>query len=300
MATHGSVSPFDPEKEEWNAYVERLDYYLVANGIEDDAKKVAILMSNGGPTVYGTIRSLVDAEARKGIKYKDLIAILTAHFDPKPSPIVQRFKFYNRARAKGETIAAYVAALRALAEYCNFGDSLSTMLRDRLVCGVNHEGIQRRLLAEKDLTYKKAHGLAVTLEAAAKGSKDISTTATQQIEPFVNYTKGVNFKQRSGKTTNSSRAKLPDGPQIKTCYRCGDRHLASQCKFRTAECHRCHKTGHIAKVCKSKSEEKSHHSDKKSHHYLEEIPDLPDTEDSSYGLFTLHSETHDPILIHTA
>ena len=148
MATHGSVSPFDPEKEEWNAYVERLDYYLVANGVEDDAKKVAILMSNSGPTVYGTIRSLVDAEARKGIKYKDLIAILTAHFDPKPSPIVQRFKFYNRARAKGETIAAYAAALHALAEYCDFGDSLSTMLRDCLVCGVNHEGIQRRLLAE--------------------------------------------------------------------------------------------------------------------------------------------------------
>ena len=138
MATHGSVSPFGPEKEEWSAYVERLNYYLVANGVEDDAKKVAILMSNSGPTEYGTIRSLVDAEARKGIKYKDLIAILTAHFDPKPSPIVQRFKFYNRARAKGETIAA----LRALAEHCDFGDSLSTMLRDRLVCGVNHKGIQ--------------------------------------------------------------------------------------------------------------------------------------------------------------
>ena len=62
MATHGSVSPFDPEKEEWSAYVECLDYYLVANGVEDDAKKVVILMSNSGPTVYGTIRSLVDTE----------------------------------------------------------------------------------------------------------------------------------------------------------------------------------------------------------------------------------------------
>ena len=89
MATHGSVSPFHPEKEEWSTYVECLNYYLVANGVTDeDAKKVAILMSNCGPTVYGTIRSLVDAEARKGIKYKDLIAILTAHFDLKSSPIV--------------------------------------------------------------------------------------------------------------------------------------------------------------------------------------------------------------------
>ena len=80
-------------------------------------------MSNSGPTVYGTIRSLVDAEARKRIKYKDLIAILAAHFGPKPSPLVQRFKFYNLIQAKGETIAMYVAALRPLAEHCDFGDS---------------------------------------------------------------------------------------------------------------------------------------------------------------------------------
>jgi len=58
MVTHGSVLPFDPHKEDWSAYVERLDYYLVANEVEGDAKKVAILMSNSGPTVYGTIRSL--------------------------------------------------------------------------------------------------------------------------------------------------------------------------------------------------------------------------------------------------
>ena len=78
--------------------------------------------------MYGTIRSLVDAEAWKGIKYKDLIALLSAHFDPKSSPIVQRFKFYNHIRAKGETIATYVAALHALAEYCEFGDTLPIML----------------------------------------------------------------------------------------------------------------------------------------------------------------------------
>ena len=67
MATQGSVLPFDPEKEDWNAYVERLDYYLVANGVteEHDTKKVAILMSNCGPTVYGTIRSLVDADRQE-------------------------------------------------------------------------------------------------------------------------------------------------------------------------------------------------------------------------------------------
>ena len=77
--------------------------------------------------------------------------------------------------------------------------------------------------AKNDFTYKKAHKLALTQEAAAKSSKDISTSTTQQIEPILNFT----------------RSKLPDGTQTKS-------RLASQRKFRTIQCHQCHKTGHIA------------------------------------------------------
>ena len=118
-------------------------------------------MSGCGPTTYKTIRSLVDSETRK------------THYNPRPSFIVQRFKFYNRTRSKEESIATYVAALRALAEYCEYGDSLNIMLRHRLVCGVNHEGIQRRLLSEKDLTYEKALEIALAMEAAAKDTRDL-------------------------------------------------------------------------------------------------------------------------------
>jgi len=41
---NGYVLPFDPDKEDRSAYVECLDYYLVANKVEDDAKKVAIFI----------------------------------------------------------------------------------------------------------------------------------------------------------------------------------------------------------------------------------------------------------------
>jgi len=112
---------------------------------------------------------------------------------------------------KGENITAYIAALRTLAEHCNFGVTLLTMLRDCLVCGANHEGIQCCLLSEKDLAYKKAHEIAITLEAAAKGSKDISITTTQPLEPIMNYTKGI--KPRSGRTTHLQAVKPADGPQ---------------------------------------------------------------------------------------
>jgi len=125
MATHGSVVQFDPAKAEWTSYIKRLDYYLIANEVSNDSKKCAILMSGCGPTVCKTIHSLVDAETRKTIKCTDLIKILAKHFDLKPLSIVQRFKFYNCTQAKGETIAAYVTSLRALAEHCEFNDTLN-------------------------------------------------------------------------------------------------------------------------------------------------------------------------------
>ena len=40
--------------------------------------------------------------------------------------------------AATESVAAFVTELRALAKHCNYhADSLDSLLRDRLVCGIN-------------------------------------------------------------------------------------------------------------------------------------------------------------------
>ena len=39
----------------------------------------------------------------------------------------------------------FVAELRKLTEYCEYGESLNDMLRERLVCGINHERTQQCL-----------------------------------------------------------------------------------------------------------------------------------------------------------
>ena len=52
-------------------------------------------------------------------------------------------------------------------------DRCLDMLRDRLVCGINNDHIQRRLLGEVTLTFKKALEIAHAMETAAINSKDI-------------------------------------------------------------------------------------------------------------------------------
>ena len=51
--------------------------------------------------------------------------------------IVERFRFNSRFRHEGETAAQYLAELRNLVRYCEYGQNLDEMLRDRLVCGIN-------------------------------------------------------------------------------------------------------------------------------------------------------------------
>ena len=65
MATaHGSMGTFDPE-EDWYSYVERLEQYCEANGIENAEKKRATLLSCCGPKTYGLIRGLVAPDKSK-------------------------------------------------------------------------------------------------------------------------------------------------------------------------------------------------------------------------------------------
>ena len=64
-------------------------------------------------------------------------------------------------------MATYVSELHSL-EFCNFGETLEAMLRDRIVCGINNDSIQCCLLAEPGLTFKKALKIAQGLEAVAR------------------------------------------------------------------------------------------------------------------------------------
>ena len=89
------------------------------------------------------------------------------HVNPTPFVTVQRFKFNSHVCLAEETVSTYVLELRSMAEHCNFGESLDNMLRDCLVCGINEEQTQRRLLAESKLILKRALEIVQSLETAA-------------------------------------------------------------------------------------------------------------------------------------
>ena len=93
------------------------------NEITDPDKRRSIFLVCVGAKTYKLVRSLVATEDPKDKSYEYLAKLLQDHFMPKPSAIVQRFKFNTRSQQPGETIAMVLAELRNLSKHCALGYS---------------------------------------------------------------------------------------------------------------------------------------------------------------------------------
>ncbi|XP_064470040.1 uncharacterized protein K02A2.6-like [Ornithodoros turicata] len=125
------------------------------------------------------------------------------------------------------------------------------MIRDRLVCGVRDIGIQKRLLAERELTLEKATTLACAVEMATKNAMELSQPPDNSVNRIINR------KGRQRPVGQEPKGIPPrQASQKSMCIRCGrSDHGAPACPFKTTECHRCKKKGHLAKMCLSDSQQ---------------------------------------------
>lgn len=210
--------------------------------IGDAEKKRAVLLSCVGVQTYTLIRNLLSPERPGDRSYDELVRLLKNHFDPRKSEIVQRWKFNTRNRRSEESVIEYVAELRKLAQDCNFEDTLKVMLRDRLVCGINDDRIQRRLLAEDGLTFETALKHAQAMEAAKKDIQDLNSKK-----------ENAKWNQAAGSVCKMTDTHTKGQSGNGKCYKCGGtNHLAKECRFAGEKCHNCGKVGHIKRAFRSK------------------------------------------------
>jgi hypothetical protein len=279
--TFGNMSEFDADQESITAYIERAQIFFTANGVED-AKKTAVFLSIVGAKTYGLLRNLFTPTLPQEKSLDDITKALKAHFEPKPLVIAQRFHFHRRNQLGNESIAEYVAELRKMSTFCEFGDQLDNALRDRLVCGLKSDAIQKRLLAVKDLTFKEALDMAQGMEAADRNTKDLQITdAVSSVHQLAKSRPRPQHQLRSTPATK--------GGNNQPCYRCGKmNHQPHRCRFIDAICRACGKKGHIAVVCRSKKGSKTQNVQAKAHTIRLDSNNSED-DDSELHLFTLKS-----------
>jgi len=113
----------------------------VANDLTGESKAVkrcSTFISLTRPEPYKMLRSFLSPEKPKDKTFEELAAVLTKHYTPKPSEVVQSFQFFSRVRQPGETVADFIAELRRLArlrECCGIElSAVSTMMQSKRNC----------------------------------------------------------------------------------------------------------------------------------------------------------------------
>ena len=119
---------------------------------------------------------------------------------PTYNKIVERFKFNQRNQKQGERISEYIAELRKLSQFSEFND-LDDMTRDRIVCGMRSERLQKRLLSDKKLTLGKAIEDTKAAKVAEQNMQELkSPTDMNYVKMGTGYEKKnkIKFQKRQG------------------------------------------------------------------------------------------------------
>ena len=173
--------------------------------------------------------------------------------------IAERFRFHKRDQQIDESVKDFNVALRKLSKHCNFGTNLNDALRDRFVCGLPNEAIQKKLLSVANLTYEKALETALAMESA---SKDVVELQAKQVQP-VNKLKVKHHKKKKEKSKpkQSQPQETPPAKEKVACFHCArTNHEPNKCKFKTATCYKCKKIGHIVPACKPQFKKQQIHN----------------------------------------
>ena len=253
----GHIEHFDPAVEQWTQYVERLEQFFVANDVTGDDKAVkrrATFLSVVGRDAYNLLRSLIAPEKPTEKTFEQLVAVLTEHYSPKPTEVMQRFRFNSRARKEGESVAEYVAELRKLTEFCNYGVALNKMLRDRLVWGVKNASIQKKLLGESDLTLDRAIQIAQSTETAEQNLREMDGEAHKVVQYMSKKQNSAKRGENSANKREGFQREDRGSRRDQCCFRCGKTgHNEWDCFYKDSVCHKCKNRSHLAKMCKKSS-----------------------------------------------
>ena len=90
-------------------------------------------------------------------KLRDIVQKFEEFIIGETNETHERYKFNQRTQKSAETTDQFVTALKRLSATCNFCDCMrETIIRDRLVTGINSLETRKKLLEQRKLSLQNA------------------------------------------------------------------------------------------------------------------------------------------------
>lgn len=202
-------------------YESKLKNFFVANTIDDDAQKRAVLLSSVTEDIHRVLHDLCAPNKPDDVEYETLMAHLNRYFKPIKSYFTARYTFYHAKRRSYESICQWGARVTNLASKCGFSSELTTVIRDIFVVGMNAGPVQTRLMEEDALnvgvTYSSLMEIARTIEDKQATLNDKCDWKRETGVDILKYHKKV---KESGKVMqNHNKASKGSKPKCEVCAR---------------------------------------------------------------------------------
>ncbi|XP_043198388.1 uncharacterized protein LOC122368489 isoform X1 [Amphibalanus amphitrite] len=291
-----AIGEFDERQGTWRDYIERFEFFCEAQGISEDDRRRALLLAGIGQTAYQRVKTILAPTRPSEMSYRDIVMAVQDHVDPKQSVIVSRFRFHQKCQGSEQGIKEFVADLKVMADPCDFGSSRDDMLRDRFVCGLADQALQKRLLTEEDtLTFQQAQRIALAAETATKSARQLAAQSSDLAAQDVHRVGSA----RQVKGSPSNRYVRSE------CFRCGGtNHSPQTCRFKTYKCHSCGEQGHLSRKCRKNDQDHVRASQAKSTHCVltdESVrvsePSQAAEEDNVCSVYTVGEARSPPITV---
>ena len=159
---------------------------LAMNG-RDEATKVKLflyLIGSQGREIYVTMAFEIPASERT---LTQVLEAFDGHCNPRKNETVERFKFFSRTQDPGESQEKFVTDLKLLATTCNFGDLKDSLVRDRIVCGIQDRQLREELLKIPDLDLQRYLSICRAAELSKTRTKTLEVG--EAVNPLKDQTK---------------------------------------------------------------------------------------------------------------
>lgn len=224
--------------DNWKKWKQRWNLYAIASGAneKDEAVQCAIFLHLIGEEpldIYNTFTFNADEVD----KIRPLIQKFDNYFAPKKNITFQRYLF-NTCIQNGRPFDNFLVDIKNKAKTCDFGNLEDSLVRDRIVCGIDSKEMRERLLRDSDLTLTKAANMVRAFEISKMQVSDLEGTHTAA--------DSIRKYKRASKQTEQL-----EQPTKRKCYFCGTFHKRLACPAYGKTCSKCNKPNHFASVCKS-------------------------------------------------
>ena len=147
--------------QSWTKWRMKLDYFILASGITQDAQRRATLLHMAGERVQQIFETLSDT----GTSFQNACDALDRYFKPKKNVTFERYKFEQLIQQRGETAAMYLTRMRQVAESCEYSN-VDEEIKDHFITSCLSLKLKRRLLTEQSLTLDKLQEIARAFETS--------------------------------------------------------------------------------------------------------------------------------------